>query len=127
MPDDENLSELLDDDKLEDAHYPPDRPLGVDDRGATDTQDSVEERARREIPEGQGSGRRREDVGTLIDPTPDVDDESDAVATAVEEHPDRFDLDTTAQDLEEVEPAEEAAMHITKAPPMGDGDGYIDE
>ena len=26
----------------------------------------------------------------------------------------------------EVQPAEEAAMHITGEPPLGDGDGYVD-
>jgi hypothetical protein len=124
--DDDNLSELLDDDKLEGAQFPPDQPLGVNDRGIGDGQDSLEERMRREVPDNQGSGVRREDIGTLIDPTPGVDDEPDAVATAADEDPDQLGLDTTTQDLEEVEPAEEAAMHITKSPPMGDGDGYVE-
>ena len=124
--DDDNLSELLDDDKLEGMQYPPDQPLGVNDRGIGDGQDSLEERMRREVPETEGSGIRREDVGTLIDPTADVDDEPDAVALEAREDADPLGLDTSVQDLEEIEPAEEAAMHITTAPPMGDGDGYTD-
>ena len=127
MPDDENLSELLDDDKLEGMQFPPDRPLGVDDQGIGDGQDSLEDRMRREIPETDGPGVRREDVGTIIDPTADVDDEPDAVALEAREDADPLGLDTMAQDLEEIEPAEEAAMHITKAPPLGDGDGYVDD
>ena len=124
--DDGNLSELLDDDKLEGMQFPPDRPLGVDDQGIGDGQDSLEERMRREVPETDGLGERREGVGSIIDPTADVDDEPDAVAMEAREEPDPLGLDTTAQDLEEIQPAEEAAMHITKAPRMGDGDGYVD-
>src|SRR5687768_16484691 len=71
--DDDNLSELLDDDKLEGAQFPPYRPLGVDDQGIGDGQDSLEDRMRREIPETDGPGVRREDVGTIIDPAPDAD------------------------------------------------------
>src|SRR3954453_11992234 len=103
MPDDDNLSELLDDDKLDGMQFPPDQPLGLNDRGIGDGQDSLEERMRREVPEREGSGVRREDIGALVDPTPGFDDEADAVATAVDEDPDQLGLDTTAQDLEEIE------------------------
>jgi hypothetical protein len=126
MPDDENLSELLDDDKLDDMQYPPDQPLGVNDRGIDDSEDSVDERGRRELPDRLSSGDRGE-VGTLVDPTPGVDDEPDAIASEVRGGGDPLGLDRSAQDLEEIEPAEEAAMHITEAPPMGDGDGYLEE
>jgi hypothetical protein len=124
MPDDDNLSELVDEDTLGDAQFPPDQPLGLNDRGIGDGQDSLEERMRREVPENQGSGVRREDIGTLVDPTPDFDDESDAVASEARDGYDELGVDRSVQDLEEIEPAEEAAMHITADPPMGDGDGY---
>lgn len=127
MPDDDNLSELLDDDKLEGAQFPPDQPLGLDDRGIGDGQDSLEERMRREVPESQGSGVRREDVGTLIDDANEdgVDSEPEAFAREADSDTDPLGLDRTVQDLEEIQPAEEAAMHITADPPMGDGDGYV--
>jgi hypothetical protein len=125
---DPNLSESLDDDKIERTQYPPDRPLGAEDRGVTDVEDSVDERRRREIPEAAGRGRR-DDVGTLVDQAdPDgIDDEPDAVAMAAIDESDPLGRDVSVQDLEEVEPAEEAAMHITDEPPMGDGDGYVED
>jgi hypothetical protein len=121
-------SESLDDDKLDGVQFPPDQPLGVNDRGIGDGQDSLEERMRREIPETDGSGVRDDDIGTLVDPTPGADHEADAIASAVDEEStvDQLGLHTMAQDLEEIEPAEEAAMHITADPPMGDGDGYVE-
>lgn len=126
MPDDENRSELLDDDKLEDAQFPPDQPVGVTDRGIGDGQDSLEERMRREIPDRAG-GRQTDDLGTLIDDAGEsgIDDEADAVAVEARSEADPMGLDRTAQDLEEIVPAEEAAMHLTDEPPMGDGDGYV--
>lgn len=121
------MSNRPDDDKLDDIQYPPDRPLGVDDRGVTDALDSVDERRRREIPDRCGSGRP-DDVGTLVDQAGEsgIDEEADAVA--MEARRDRLGLDRSVQDLEEVEPAEEAAMHLTADPPMGDdGDGYLED
>jgi hypothetical protein len=103
--------------------YPPDRPLGAEDRGVTDAEDSVDERRRREIPEAAGGGRVA-DVGSLVDDG-GPDDEADAVAGESRRTEDAY--ERSVQDLEEVEPAEEAAMHLTDEPPMGDGDGYIDE
>jgi hypothetical protein len=124
MPDDDNLSELLDDDKLEGMQFPPDRPLGAEDRGVTEVEDSLTERMRREIPDRPSAGDLAE-VGTLVDDGgPDL--EPDAVATEVRGDADPLGLDRSTQDLEEVQPAEEAAMHITAEPPMGDGDGYVD-
>jgi len=119
-------SESLDDDKLEGGQYPPDRPLGAEDRGVTDVEDSLEERRRREIPEAAGGGGDRGEVGVLVDEAgPDL--EADAVAVEARSERDPLGRDVSAQDLEEVQPAEEAAMHITEDPPMGDGDGYLED
>ena len=66
-------------------------------------------------------------LGTLIDPGDEagVDDEAAAVAFEDRED-DPTGVDRAPLDQGEVQPAEEAAMHITEAPPMGDGDGYVD-
>jgi hypothetical protein len=126
--DDRNLSEQTDADTVGGTHYPPEQPLGVNDRGATDVEDSVEERRRREIPDWEGSGRP-DDVAPLIDQAGEDggDDEADSVAMEARRQRDPLGVDRTVQDLEEVEPAEEAAIHLTEDPPMGDGDGYVDE
>lgn len=127
--DDDNLSELTDDDKLDGLEFPPEKPLGVEDQGVNDGQDSVIDRMAR-VEEDELASALEEDhhLGTLVAPGGDVglDDEADAVAFAVGGDHDPLGLDTSAQDLGEVRPAEEEAMHITEAPPMGDGDGYID-
>lgn len=123
----DNLSELTDDDKFEGAQYPPDRPLGVCDRTVDRDEDSVGERMAREIPEREGSGHHDDEVGTLVDPAADFDDEPDAVALEARDERDPLGIDVAVQDLEEVEPAEEAAMHLTEDPPMGDGDGYVED
>lgn len=70
---------------------------------------------------------RPRDLGTLVDGGDEagVDDEADAVAYEDRED-DPTGVDRATQDLGEVQPAEEAAMHITGDPPMGDGDGYVD-
>ena len=124
--DDENLSELLDDDKFDGMQVPPDRPLGITDREVDRDEDSVADRRRREIPDRLPRDHS-DDVGTLIDPTPDLDDESDAVASAVGIDRDRLGRDLSIQDLEEVQPAEEAAMHLTEDPPFDADDGYIED
>src|SRR3954462_3850818 len=110
MPDDDNLSELLDDDKLEGMQFPPDRPLGVDDRGIANDQDSLEERSRRELPDRPPRGDRG-DVGRLVDDAGESgsDVEADRVAAGVRDERDPLGRDVSAQDLEEVQPAEEAA------------------
>jgi hypothetical protein len=118
-------SESLDDDKLDGMQYPPDRPLGAEDRGVTDAEDSLDERRRREIPDAAAGGDRGE-VGALVDGA-GPDDEPDAVATEARTERDQLGRDVSVQDLEEVQPAEEAAMHVTEDPPMGDGDGYVTE
>jgi hypothetical protein len=64
-------------------------------------------------------------VGTLVAPDGGLgeDDEAAEVAFEVREMGGAgWDM---AQDMEEVQSAEEAAMHITEPPPMGDGDGYV--
>lgn len=123
-----NLSELTDDDKLGGEQYPPDRPLGAEDRGMDDSQDSVVERMRRENPD-RWQARDRGEVGHLVDQADEsgVDDETDAVATEARDERDRLDRDVAPQDLEEIDPAEEAAVHRTDDPPMGDGDGYVED
>jgi len=127
--DDPDRSEQLDEDAMSDLQqYPPDRPLGAEDRGVTDAADSVAERRRREVPEGQGGGRRGE-LGHLLDQAGEAgfDDEADAVAEESQDERHRSSGDWSVQDLEEVTSAEEAAMHLTEEPPMGDGDGYVDD
>lgn len=121
MSDSQDRAEALDDDKLadtsttpvEDLEYPPDEPMGVDAYGTTAAEERwdepIDERVGREEPEDGpiGDGMR------LVDPDEGAagDDEPDAVATAED-----------ASDLS----AEEAAIHLTESPPMGDGDGYLD-
>jgi hypothetical protein len=127
--DDDNLAELTDDDKLDGLEYPPERPLGVLDRTIDDGQDSVVERMDREVPDDLASALEEDQhLGTLVAPGGDggLDLEADAVASEMRSH-DPLGLDISTQDLEEVRPAEEEAMHLTEAPPMGDGDGYLEE
>ena len=120
-------SESLDDDKLDGMQFPPDRPLGAEDRGVTDAEDSLDERARRENPDRWASKWEGE-VGALVDDG-GADTEADAVATEARDERDPLGRDVTAQDLGEIQPAEEAAMHLTDPPPMGDddGDGYVQD
>ncbi len=140
MPDDDNLSELLDDDKLP-AEYPPDEPLGVDEEELTvrgqQTDEPLEERVKREVPDVFVV--EDEPVGPLVAPGGDegLDLTKEAVATEVGAGPDRDDLDAgdissgddTTRDVatERVESrsAEEEAIHLTDDPPLGDGDGYV--
>jgi hypothetical protein len=141
MPDDDNLSELLDDDKLP-AEYPPDQPLGVEEDELTvrgqQTDEPLEERIQREVPD-VGAGTEDDPVGPLVAPGGDegLDLTKESVATETGAGPDRDDLDAgdiasgdnTTRDVatERVESrtAEEEAMHLTEDPPMGDGDGYV--
>ncbi|CAN5638683.1 hypothetical protein BH20ACT1_BH20ACT1_02220 [soil metagenome] len=143
MPDDANLSELLDDDKLP-AEYPPDEPLGVDEEELTvrgqQTDEPLEERLQREEPEVSANDRQvDEPVGPLVAPEGEegLDLTKESVASAVEGDPDQGYLDaddiasgdTTTRDVAtervELRSAEEEAMHLTDDPPMGDGDGYL--
>ncbi len=141
MPDDDNLSELLDDDKLP-AEYPPDEPLGVDEEALTvrgqQTDEPIADRVEREVPDMLG-GMDDDSVGPLVAPGGDegIDLTKESVASEVGAAPDRDDLDAediasgdnTLRDVatERVEPrtAEEEAMHLTDDPPLGDGDGYL--
>ena len=129
---DANNSELLDEDAIGEE-YPAEQPLGVNED--PDGTDSVTERAKRERPDhlGEDAGR----VGQLVDPGDEanLDLEADAVASEVPPRQRRDQLDPSdptrgdwsVQDREEVMPAEEAAMHLTSPPPMGDGDGYVED
>lgn len=142
MPDDANLSELLDDDKLP-AEYPPDRPLGVDEEALTargeQTDEPLEERMRREEPDVAVTGPADDSVGPLVAPGGEegLDVTKEEVASEIgngsdQDFIDAGDIasgDTTTRDVatERVDPrsAEEEAVHLTEDPPLGDGDGYV--
>ncbi|MDP9006805.1 MAG: hypothetical protein M3N15_07820 [Actinomycetota bacterium] len=144
MPDDANLSELLDDDKLP-AEYPPDEPLGVFEDELTvrgqQTDEPLEERVLREEPEVWEQQPIDEPVGHLVEPESgqELDLTKETVASVVDEGPHPGDLDvddiaagdTTTRDVATERfgdlTAEEAAVHLTDDPPMGDrdGDGYV--
>ena len=113
---DVNNSEALDDDKLDGLEYPPERRMGLENPD------------REPLPEELEDLAEEERLGTLVAPGGDggEDLEADAIAMEARTGDDPLGLDRSVQDLEEVQPAEEAAMHITEAPPMGDGDGYVD-
>jgi hypothetical protein len=138
MPDENNETSQLVDDDVVPEEYPPEQPYGVNERlTAAEEQggESFDDRTRRTRPDRLGSDEGR--VGQLIDLTDEdgVDVEPDAVAREASTAWRRDQLDPgdpsagrdMTQDREEVIPAEEAAMHLTAEPPMGDGDGYIDE
>ncbi len=62
----------------------------------------------------------------------DAVDELDAPVGQIEDGSAVFDDEAQAVALEAGDEsfattAEEAAMHVTEAPPMGDGDGYLEE
>lgn len=128
---DPNNAEHLDEDLIGEE-YPPEQPLGVNED--PDAMDSVAERSRRERPDNLGEDVGR--VGQLVDAGDEInlDLEADAVASEVAPRLRRDQMDPSdptrgdwsVQDREEVMPAEEAAMHLTDPPPMGDGDGYVD-
>jgi hypothetical protein len=143
--DDANASELLDDDKLP-AEYPPDEPMGVEEYGTTAAEQAVpeplDERVLREEPDQPLATTPTVDdqVGRLVDlePGQELDLTAEAVAREVDDV-DASDLaasdltsgDPTRRDVAQERtgalPAEEAAMHLTEDPPMGDGDGYVDD
>ena len=149
MTDDANLSELLDDDKLP-PNYPPDEPLGVDQYGVTPAEEEVDEplaeRVAREEPDllpDEDESEYGAPVGVLVEPDQGVIDrdlEADAVAMEAGRPPGDLPIDPddiafgddtlrdVAQERENPElSAEEAAMHVTAPPPMGDGDGYLED
>jgi hypothetical protein len=68
-----------------------------------------------------------DELGALVDDRDEsgIDDEPDAVAFETREDRDPLGLGRSTQDLDDVEPAEEAAMHLTDDPPMDDDDGYL--
>lgn len=144
MSDDPNLSELLDDDKLPPV-YPPDPPSGVLEDELTvrgqETDEPLEERVLREEPDfpmamspddepvgtlvgpegGEGPVLTKENVAYAVDPGLAGDDQLDAGDFA---SGDITTGDVATERVGEL-PAEEAAVHLTDDPPMGDGDGYV--
>ena len=129
----QDAAESLDGDKLADDEVfaddeltviPRDQPIGIDTYGLTAAEDAIDEpiaeRHDHEQPEVWEHAERLDGdesiVGRLVEPDQGggPDEESDAVAEAV-------------GGLSDEMSAEEAAIHITAAPPMGDGDGYVDD
>ena len=123
---DDNKAELLDDDVVT-TDFPPESPMGVDER-LTPSEEQVQEplaqRVLREEPDADET--EEEHLGTLVAPGGDegVDTEGDEVAT---EAGGLGWNEASTLDREEVRPAEEDAMHLTDPPPMGDGDGYVED
>ena len=128
----------LDEDALPEE-YPPEQPYGVNERLTAEEEqagESFEARTKRERPDRLGDDEGR--VGRLVAPGGDEGDDDEADEVAFEVRPGirrdqrdagdpgfGGDLFDTAQDREEVIPAEEAAMHLTDDPPMDDDDGYV--
>lgn len=112
MADEQDRAEALDSDKL-DPEYPPEDPLGADDRGVTPAEEaepeSFAERTGRQEPEAiaaEGIDADRPVVRPYVEPEEDlVDDEGQLVADA---HID--DADPEADGMPE--PAEEAALRL---------------
>lgn len=139
--DDANLSELTDDDKLT-SEFPPEEPLGVEEYGITAREQAVpealDERVAREEPDVVPVADEAA-VGTIVEPEAELgpDLTAEAVGSEVLGAPDRLDPDDlssgdstlrdVAQERSGGQSAEESAMHLTGDPPMGDGDGYVDE
>lgn len=122
----QDAAEALDGDKVADDEVfqdddivvtPPDEPMAVEEYGVTPAEEIFDEplaeRVAREVPDRQPV-TDGEEVGRLVEPDEgartDVEDET--LATAAGE-----------RELS----AEEAAVHRTAAPPMGDGDGYLED
>ena len=102
------------------------------------------ERVAREEPDmipGEEDSDYGAPVGVLVEPDMgivDQDVEADAVAAEIGLGSGELDADdiaygdTTLRDVAQEREgtelsAEEAAMHITAAPPLGDGDGYLED
>lgn len=135
-------SQLLDDDVIPEE-FPPEQPYAVNDPLTPEEEqvgESLADRVKRERPDRLGTDEGR--VGTLVSPDGDetgIDAEGTEVASEIEPQMRRDQLgsgdvgsgDSTLRDVtqekEGVISAEEAAMHTTDPPPMGDGDGYVDE
>ena len=128
----------LDEDVLPEE-YPPEQPYGVNERLTAAEEavgESLDARRRRERPDHLGDDEGR--VGRLVAPGADQAADQEGTEVAEEIRPGirrdqrdagdpgfGADLFDTAQDREEVMPAEEAAMHLTEDPPMDDDDGYV--
>lgn len=107
------------DDETEGMIPPRDHPQAVDEFGTTAAEERTNEplslRVLREEPDDLATALD-DSVGRLVAPENEIDQ-----------------IDTTAEEVafdsgdDAALSAEEAAMHITDAPPMGDGDGYLEE
>jgi hypothetical protein len=107
------------DDPEGDLTYPLDRALGAEDYGTTAAEERVDEpyaeSLRREVPERRSDRQAPGRIGRLVEPGADddadypIDLETDLVALAADE--DELDLS-----------AEEAAIHLTRAPRYHDDD-----
>jgi hypothetical protein len=125
----EDRSELVDDEVI-DGEYPPERPLGAGERRTAREEqmgDSLQRQRAREEPDRLPNGGADDDrVGPLVDGADElgVDDEDQEVALELRDDDDEPDGGSIL-DLGEVQPAEEAAMHLTEPPPLHDDDGYL--
>lgn len=123
---DDNKSELLDDDVIT-TEFPPERPLGVDERPTALEEQVDEPLSTRILRENPDVGQSEEEhLGTLVAPDggSGLDSEGDEIAMEAG-GPEGDEVSTL--DREEVRPAEEEAIHLTDPPPMGDGDGYVED
>jgi hypothetical protein len=77
--------------------------------------------------EDRGDEEPEEALGQLVRPGGDAgeDDEASEVAFALNERDET--LHDYPGEYDAVTAPEEAAMHLTDEPPMGDGDGYVDD
>lgn len=123
---DDNKAELLDDDVVT-TDYPPERPLGVGERPTPEEEQMGDSHARRVAREEPDVGETAEEhLGTLVAPGGDEGEDTEADEVAREAGGLAWN-EISTQDREEVRSAEEEAMHLTDEPPMGDGDGYVEE
>ena len=113
------------DDEVDGMIPPKDHPQGVDEFGTTANEEHAGEplslRVLREEPDDvarelSADGDDEDNLGRLVQPENEVDQQD---VTSEEVAFDSGDADAMS--------AEESAMHITDAPPMGDGDGYLKE
>jgi hypothetical protein len=122
-------AEQVDEDVI-DGEYPPEHAVGSNERltpAEEQVGESTRSRAAREVPEVfEADDDASYALRQLVAPGEDgLDDEDQEVALEADESGGYY--DGTTQDGEEVQSAEEAAMHLTAEPPMHDSDGYVDE
>lgn len=122
---------MSEEDRLEGITPPRDFPQGVDEFGIVNAEQRLDEplaeRVWREEPEVRPGDPDTAGIHTGVV-------EEDAVNRLASPQAELGELDVTkdevAHELHD-EPtalsAEESAMHVSDAPPMGDGDGYVDD